>query len=485
MLIEIPLRRAGGAPLYRQLYEALRSGILSGRLPAGTLLPSSRDLAGDLGVSRNTVTAAFDQLTVEGYLVSQVGSGTRVASTLGIRSGVWQSISGGQPHPPGRVSRLATLMLRTGDALPRADNPQGTFSLGLPAVDAFPDALWARLAGRQARHLRRDAMRRMDPAGQPALREALAGHYAAARGIRCDASQIVITRGTQQSLDLLARTLCDAGSVVAVEDPGFPGARGAFLASGARVRPVPVDAEGLRVDALAALGAGVRAVSVTPAHQFPTGVQMSLRRRLKLLAWARTQRSWILEDDYDSEFRFSGQPIATLRALDPRVIYLGTFSKTLLPTLRLAFIVLPPELREPVLAIRVQTDLCPPLLEQAVLADFVTGGHLARHLRQLRRIVRRRRTCLLEEAARELGGLLHLEEQETGLHLVGRLAGGIAAARATEEARREGVDVLPLSTFAVRTRVPEALVLGFGAAREPDIRSAVRRLRRALTRAAA
>lgn len=469
--------------MYRQVYEAIRDGIHSGRLAPGTRLPSTRDLAHDLRLSRNTVATAFDQLLAEGYVTSRVGRGTSVVGALGEPAAKWNPAPSARPARSSPPSRLATSLLGMANAIPEAASPHFTFPIGMPAIDLFPDAVWARLAARHARQLRVTGAARMDPAGLPALRDAIATHYAAARGIRCTASQVVIVRGTQQALDLLARTLIDPGDTVVVEDPGFPGARGAFTAAGARVTPVSVDQDGLRVDLLAKLEPRARAVYVTPAHQFPLGAQLSFERRVQLLRWSRAGGGWILEDDYDSEFRFAGQPIAALRSVDPRVIYLGSFSKTLLPALRLGFVIVPDELVAPLLAVRVQVDLSPSLLEQAVLADFIAEGRLGHHRRLLRRVVTARRACLLEHGDRELRGLLALQEEETGLHLVGWLAEGIAADRATAAAEAQGVDVLPLDRFTQRQRLPPALLLGFGAAREPDIRDAVRRLKRALLKA--
>ena len=475
-MLELAIDRDSESPLYRQVYEAVREGILSGRLRAGLRLPATRDLARDLGVSRNTITAAFDQLVVEGYLRSRVGQGTDVVDGL---AGAPPRRRAAARPPVGRASRRATALVGAANALPRALSPRFTFSLGAPALDYFPAQTWARLVAARARMLPAASALEPDPAGLPALREAIATLYAAARGIRCDPAQVVIVRGTQHALDLLIRTLLDPGDSAAVEDPGFPGCRGALQASDVRIHDVPVDGEGLRVDVLAGIDPPPRLVIVTPAHQFPLGVPLSLPRRLALLDWARRTGGWILEDDYDSEFRFGGSPLAALRALDERVIYLGTFSKMLLPVLRLGFVIVPPDLVAPLLAMRVQTDLCPPFLDQAALADFITGGHLARHLRRTRRVVRDRRACLLEES-RHLEKWMALQEEATGLHLVGWLADGLRDRQASLAAARHGIDVLPLSHFSRQAEVAPALLLGFGAAREPDIRAAVRKLRRAL-----
>jgi GntR family transcriptional regulator/MocR family aminotransferase len=477
VLIEIRLHRNGATPLYRQVRDAIRDAIHGGRLTAGSRLPSTRDLARDLSVSRNTVAAAFDQLAAEGYLVSRAGRGTRVTD---VPATMRPRRNPDAPDASGPISRVATAVRQLPNALPGATSPRHTFSLGLPPLEVFPAETWGRLLGRHARELRGTPAPLLNPAGLPALREAIARHYATARGIRCDPEHVIIVRGTQHALDLVARTVTDPGMRVAVEDPGFPGTRGAFTAAGARLVPIVVDHDGMRVEALRALARPARVVVVTPAHQFPTGSQLSLERRVALLDWARTTRSWVIEDDYDSEFRYAGEPLATLRALDERVIYLGTFSKTLVPALRLGFIIAPPGLAASIVGLRVHTDLGPSYLDQAALADFITEGHLARHVRQLRHVVRARRACLLEVGSRELRNLLALQEDETGLHLVGWLADGLSATAAANAARRKQLDVTPLSFFRHQAPVPPALVLGFGAAREPDIAAAVRQLRRVL-----
>jgi GntR family transcriptional regulator/MocR family aminotransferase len=322
----------------------------------------------------------------------------------------------------------------------------------------------------------------MDPAGYRPLREAIATHLGAFRGVRCSADQIIMVHGVQQGLDLAARTLLEPGDPVGMEDPGYPGARGAFLAAAASVMSVPVDAEGLRVRELKHLPAVPRIVYVSPSHQFPLGVAMGWQRRLSLLRWARRHGAWIVEDDYDSEYRYRGRPLTALRGLDEddRVLYLGTFSKTLLPTLRSGYLVLPHDLVEPFLRLRVQVDLFPPLLEQMMLTDFLGEGHFARHIRRMRKLYRRRRDCLLAEGRRRLAGRLELIADETGLRLVGWLPSNADDTRVARVAAEWEVECLPISMFYQAAPPRPGLVLGFAASDEAAIRAGVERLANAL-----
>jgi GntR family transcriptional regulator/MocR family aminotransferase len=363
--------------------------------------------------------------------------------------------------------------------------PAGTapvpFRFGTPALDAFPSALWARLT---ARRWRKAAVPLAESpvAGYTPLRREIAAYVTAARGVRCSSEQVLIVNGSQQALDLTARVLLDPGDAAWVEDPGYLGARGALTAAGARLVPVPVDDEGLAVDTGIRLAPHARLAYVSPSHQYPLGVTMSVARRLALLAWAGRADAWVLEDDYDSEFRYTGRPLASLQGLDTedRVLYLGTFSKTLLPALRLGYLIVPGGLVDAFLAARAIADRHSPTPEQVVLADFMAEGHFTRHVRRMRTLYAERQACLLQAAHRELNGILDLAPADAGMHLVGWLPEGIADSDVTTVATTHGVEVLPLSRYALTPLARGALLLGYAGFTAAALRSGVTRLAAAL-----
>ncbi|HEU0297432.1 MAG TPA: PLP-dependent aminotransferase family protein, partial [Anaerolineales bacterium] len=399
-----------GAPLYQQLYAHMRAAILSGELKRGLKLPSSRALADELGVSRNTVQNAYRQLAAEGYLESVEGSGTFVTRVLpdlllaAPGDKVPKDSSRAPVGSPGETqfsdhARLQLQATPMPEALPQPSPTRPRpFRADVPALDVFPYELWRRLAVRQARRLPRSAFLYQDSAGYLPLREAIAAHIAVSRQVHCLPDQVMIVPGSQGALDLASRMLINSGDSVWMEDPGYPGARGAFIGAGARVVPVPVDDEGLVVDIGVARSNEARLVYVTPSHQFPLGVTLSLSRRLALLDWAKRVNAYVIEDDYDSEFRFTGRPLAALQGLDDanRVIYVGTFSKVLFPSIRIGYMILPTPLIGPFLNVRRLVDIHSPMLEQAVLADFMIEGHFRRHLRRMRTLYAERRRVLLE-----------------------------------------------------------------------------------------
>ena len=476
------------APLHRQVYAGLRDAIVAGRLRTGARLPSTRDLAATLRVARNTVITAFDQLRAEGYATGRRGGGTRVSSVipddlLRARPAAPPPRAAPKPPappPPPKLSRRGAALAAAGRGfLPSAEAPQA-FSLGVPALDEFPYRLWARLVARRWRHP--PALGYGDPAGFAPLRRAVAGYVASARGVRCSAEQVVIVSGAQHGLDLAARLLVDPGDSAWVEDPGYPGARTAFLGAGARLVPVPVDGEGIQVSAGRRRAPRARLVHVTPSHQFPLGGAMSPRRRLELLAWAREAGAWIVEDDYDSEFRYAGRPLPSLQGLDEhaRVLYLGTFGKTLYPGLRMGYLVVPGSLVDAFAAARSAGDRHPPLFDQAVVADFLDEGHFLRHLRRMRRLYAERQQALVEAARRALAGLLEVPAEAAGMHLVGRLSAGASGAEAVACAARHGVVVVAASRYASRPPEREHLLLGYTAIPIPAIHRGVERLAAAL-----
>jgi GntR family transcriptional regulator/MocR family aminotransferase len=475
----VVLDRRLAQPLHRQIYDGYRSAILDGRLRPGHRLPSTRALAIELRISRVPVVAAFEQLVAEGYVESRVGSGSCVSSALPLRTRSPREQGGAvAPAGPRRVPR---------ERWPSADAPwlalSGAFRVSQPALDEFPAALWSRLVARRARSMPRRQMTYGDPMGHAPLREALAEYLATARSVRCTAEQIMIVSGSQQALGIASRALLVRGDAVWMEEPGYPGARDALMLNGARPVAVPVDAEGLRVDAGIARRKDARAAYVTPSHQYPLGMIMSAPRRLELLDWARRAGAWIFEDDYDSEYRYDTQPIAPLHDLDAdrRVLYIGTFSKVLYPALRVGYLVVPDDLVARFRVIREAMDIFPPTLYQAALHDFLREGHFARHVRRMRAVYAKRRGVLVDAIARELGDAARVVGDHAGMHFVVLLSPKIRDDDIARRAAREGISVVPLSSCYVgarNARAQQGLILGYGPPRANEIVEAVRRLAR-------
>jgi GntR family transcriptional regulator/MocR family aminotransferase len=460
--VALNLPDPGARRTRRDLYEQLRTAIRTGRLAPGLRMPASRHLAQRLGVSRNTVTTVYDLLISEGCLASRPGSGTFVADD--------------HPRQPGRPSAVdMTGRIRSAwrDWRPfdlPALQPRH-FIVGAPDIAAFPWELWRRLANRTLRAFGRAPASHFALHGAPELRQGIAGHLSFARGVACRAEDIVITSGAQQAFDLLAKVLIHRpGVVVAVEDPGYAPARLPFAAAGAKVVATPVDDEGIVVEALPP---DAEVIYVTPSHQFPLGVAMSVRRRHALLEFARRSGAVVIEDDYDGEFRYDGRPLEALQTLDVsgQVIYLGTFSKSLFPDLRLGFIVAPEWARGALLSAKQGSDGRSPLIAQHTLAAFIGEGHLARHVRRMRRIYGERRRALLEALAKDPARWLAPYPSAAGLHLAVRLPPEADARRVVGFAADLGVGVYPISMFAMDGRGHNGLVLGYGVLPEADVRA--------------
>lgn len=464
--MDLHVSLVGRRDLAGQIYGQLRTAILDGRLRAGEALPPTRELARRLAISRNTVGVAYDRLAAEGFLTSRVGAGTFVretgsaargapaASPLRPR-GVWEEVSAWPPPMPGI---------------------RWDFRAGLPDVRLFPYEAWRRIMSGLLRPSGlADPASAADPAGLPALREAVARHVGVSRSVRASADDVVVTSGVQQALDLIVRVLLEPGDVVAVEDPGYPPVRMLLTAAGMRVRGVPVDAEGLRVDALPG---DARAVYVTPSHQFPLGMPMSLPRRRALLEWARRRDVVIVEDDYDTEYRYGGRPVEPLQSLDEdgRVLYTGTFSKIMRPVLRLGFLVAPPSLHHAFRMARYVSSWHAELPAQAALARFIDEGLLARHIRRSRREYRARHERVAARVAGLPGDRLDLVPSEAGLHLSAVFRDGSDDAAVAARALGAGVGLFALSEFAVTGPPGAGLVFGYGAVAPPEIDEGMRRL---------
>jgi len=477
----LPIFIRGEGTLQQQIYRCIRQSIVDGLVDADSPLPSTRVLAADLRVSRTTTLLALEQLRAEGFIVAKPGSGTFVARQLPehpLTSVVPTTSAVARPAFSQRGNQLARVP--TPDRR-RSAVPPCAFRLGTPALDLFPWRLWAQITRECLRALRPTQLDYSSLAGLHPLREAIAEQMQS-RGTRCDAEQVHVIAGAQRGMDLIARLLLDAGDTALIEDPGYTGARGALVGAGAMVSPVPVDADGMMVDAIRVPDA--RLAYVTPSCQYPTGVAMSVARRLALLDWARRSQAWIVEDDYDCDIRHDRQPLPCLHALDPdgRVIYVGTFSKTLFPALRLGFLIVPRDLTAGFVAARLSTDLHPPVLEQRVLAAFIERGHYGRHLRRMQAAYAERLDAL-RRAIERSGAPMKMRRVQAGMHAVVDID-GVSAERVHTEAAALGVESMPLSAYYLGAgRRPNALLLGFGAVSPAAIRAGVSRLARAIDHA--
>ncbi|MDP9190398.1 MAG: PLP-dependent aminotransferase family protein [Acidobacteriota bacterium] len=444
-------------PYYRQIYDGYRTAILTGLLRPGERLPSTRALAAELGISRLPAVNAFEQLLHEGYIEGKAGSGTFVKESIPdeMASAAKASQASASRETPALQSRERSRL--------------GPLRVSLPALDRFPVRLWSKLMAKHARQFTVEQMAYGDPAGYVPLREAVADYLRTARAVRCEADQVLIVSGSQMALQVTALSLLGRGSTVCIEEPGYPGAHAALSRGGARIMPVPVGDEGIDVDALAAKGRKVRAVYVTPSHQYPLGVSMTASRRLALLDWARRTDAWIIEDDYDSEYRYASRPLGALQGIDAsRVIYIGTFSKVLFPSLRLGYVVVPRSLVDDFTHHRESIDLFSPVLEQAVLAEFLREGHFGRHLRRMRALYEKRRDALVR-GLREHAEEVVPHNNDAGLHVSAFLPSGIDDRVVVRELSRRGIEATALSTCYVGASPRNGLVLGFGGASERRI----------------
>ena len=480
-ILAVAIDQKSGQPLYRQIYSHVRQCILDGRLAPGARLPSTRQLAADLRVSRSTAVQAYEQLRAEGYIEGIGGAETRVSGALPdsfVRAGAHST----EPVAQHRSSLVPSARARATLAMLRRTSPPfgagpRAFRAGVPAVDVFPVDTWGRIMARRWGRTPARDLSYSDPFGYRPLREAIADYLRAARGVRCTADQVMVVAGSQQGLDLASRVLLDAGDRVWLEDPGYHGARGAFSAAGANVVPVPVDQDGLDVMAGRTLAPDAKMAFVTPSRQLPLGSTMSLPRRIALLEWATSARAAIYEDDYDSEFRYASRPLPALQGLDRTgcVIYAGTFSKVAFPSLRLGYLVVPTALVDVFAASRHFIDFHSPYLEQAVMTDFIVEGHFERHIRRMRAIYHDRQVLLVSLAREKLGGLLDVRPADAGMTVVGWLGAGLDDITTARAAERAGLYVLPLSPLAIRP-MPPALLLGYAGVRDDEIRDGVNRL---------
>jgi GntR family transcriptional regulator/MocR family aminotransferase len=474
----VELNPHGAVPLYEQLYLGLRDQILHGQLRRGARLASTRTLADHLAVSRFTIVTAMERLLAEGYLTTRLGSGTYITHTL--PDNLMRPATRRRAAPPHRDGIEPTLSARgrmvasvwiTG---PRPEEPR-PFQPRRAPLDAFPLGAWSTIVRRLWRDGGYTYLEYGDPAGYRPLRQAIAAHISVTRAVRCDPQQVIVTSGSQQAFDLLFRVLLDPGDRAWIEEPGYLDVRAALMAAGGQLVPVPVDGAGLDVAAGIRLGRDARLAVVSPSHQYPAGVTLSATRRMALLTWARANGSWIIEDDYDSYFRYAGRPMSALQGVDraaaqhPHVIYVGTFSKTVFPSLRLGFCVVPDSLVDVVVNARAVADRNSSIISQAALAEFITAGHYERHLRRLRMICEERYHAMRLHFERVLGDRMLLSPASAGTHVIARfrksdrgLVDDRLALRVSSLAAEEGLVVFPLSRYCLTPPASDALVLGFG-----------------------
>jgi GntR family transcriptional regulator/MocR family aminotransferase len=481
----ITMDRGSTQPLHAQVYRALRDAIARGALRAGQRLPSTRAMSGELNVSRITVLGAYAQLLAEGYFETRKGAGTFVSHALPEHltqvkrpvTGRIQKASG--PRPVARRALLCPV-----ESPARWHAGLGAFAVHQPAFDEFPFAIWSRLVTHHSKDPNARAIHCIDPMGTRRFREAICDYLRTARGVQAEPEQIMIVSGSQQALQIAANVLLDPGDSVWMEEPGYRLARNVFTAAGCRPIPVPVDEEGLHVAAGIKRCAEARAAYVTPSHQYPLGSTMSAGRRLQLLQWAQLHGSWIIEDDYDSEYRFASAPISSLQGLDTnsRVIYIGTFSKVLFASLRLGYVVIPPDLVERFVAMRYVIDIFPPYLFQEVIADFIREGHFARHIRRMRLLYSERRRLLVELLRKGLGNTFDIHGAEAGMHLTATFREDRDDVALAEKAAAQGLWLWPLSRSYVTKNIRKGFILGYGNVAAQTMPAAVEKLRSVLAR---
>lgn len=477
LVIDIPalgaIDRARGG-IGRQLADALRNAIAGKALGAGERMPSTRALAGSLRLSRGTVSEAYDQLVAEGYLEARPGSGTRVATGLGDPAFATPRVPGG---PAGQVTLPAPASRYAAIADGLAPLPHVPFSVAVPRGDVAMDEHWRRLGNRVRASQAAAPSGYADPQGLPALREAIAGYLRRARAVDTGLDNIVITEGTQQGLYLAAKVLLGAGDAAWAEDPAYPGLTAVLEERGVRVHRIPVDGQGMDIARGVEACPDARVAFVTPSHQYPMGMPLSMPRRVALVEWARRHGGWIVEDDYDSELRYAGQPFPALQGLDgDRVVYLGTFSKILAPSLRLGYIVAPACLARAFVGARALIGRGSPSVEQHAVAAYMREGYFEAHLRRIRGIYAERRQALMDALGAELPGL-HIEPADQGMHIVVRLPAALDDVAVASAARAAGIALRAVSPMCSGGRTYSGLMLGFGGFTAAELRDAVQRLR--------
>jgi len=476
----IEINRSAAAPLHTQVYEGYRTAILRGDLRPGQRVPSSRHLAGEYRMSRFPILQAYAQLLAEGYFESRTGAGTFIARLLpeqltSVKRDInrpLQSLSG--PRVVSHASSLYPSFNAGG-----FNRGWGAFGVHQPAFDQFPFGIWSDLVARHSRNPQAGALHHLSPLGSERFRSEICAYLRTARGVQCEPGQVMIVSGSQQALDITVRVLLDPGSPVFVEEPGNGLQRTILNAAGCRLFPLPVDREGMDIGFAIDRKQKAKAAFITPSYQYPLGATMSVTRRLHLLNWAHTSGSWIIEDDYDSEFRYESSPVASLQAMDAnaRVIYIGTFSKVVFPSLRVGYIVIPHDLVDRFCAVRFAMDIFPPYLYQEVLTDFMSEGHFARHIRRMRKLYGERRKIMVKSIRSEFGDMLEVQGAEAGMHVAVTLPGSFRDTEIAAKAFHSRLWLWPLSPCYLKGPVRQGFVLGFGSTSSDHIPAAVAKLR--------
>lgn len=471
MQLAIPISRRGG-PLFRQVYSGVRQAILGGVIGPGERLPSTRDLAEQLGLSRTVILLAYDHLLAEGFVIGRGGSGTFVSA--GLSRNVAPGTRGLARVQLSRFGKIVSGSIATVNTpAPRPTIPRYNFIYGRSDLATFPFAVWRRLLLRQSRKASTKEFDYGSALGNMELRAAICAHLRRSRAVVCEPDEVIIVNGSQQALDLVVRVLVDPGDPVALEDPHYDGIREVLRAAGAQMRPVPVDREGLNP---AKLPDDARLVFVTPSHQFPTGVILSLERRLALLDWARRRNAVIVEDDYDGEFHYEGRPLESLQGLDRegRIVYIGTFSRTVFPSLRIGYVIAPRSLVPALTAAKWLCDFHSASLEQQTLADFIADGMYERHLRRLRKKNVARRAALLESIAKYLGDRVEVTGDGAGAQVVLWPRRKVVEEELIEAAAKKGVGIYGIAHCWLHRPARPGFVLGYAGLSEREIRDGIR-----------
>jgi GntR family transcriptional regulator/MocR family aminotransferase len=505
-LVAFKLNFSSSVPLYKQLYDLIRNAILEGKFSKGQRLPGTRSLASELKISRNTVALAFDQLLIEGYISGKIGSGTFVSEipnnffglgskTKSITSKKMTSfeipsLSGlkmKEEHPAatGLFEKLSK-QIGSNELVKRYTKRDEIipFQNGIPAFSEFPIKIWQKLINQTAQNFSNLQLGYGEAAGFKPLREAIASYLRKYRAVNCTSDQIIIVNGTQQGLDLIGRVLLKPGSVVWLEDPGYFGARAAMIFAGAEIFPSPLDNEGLDLSYSSQNNPTPDLIFTTPSHQFPLGLTMSILRRLNLLLYAAQNKCWIVEDDYDSEFRYSGNPLPSLQGLDQsgRVLYLGTFSKVLFPGLRLGYLVLPnPAMLDEFTLAKSLVDRQNPIFEQIILTRFLEEGHFTRHLRKMRMLYKARQEFLIDEINKELRGMINAKPDPAGMHIIAWLPKNFNDKKVADEALKNNIIVRPLSEYLIKFFKNPGLILGYTAFEKNEIKKGLLELKKVLS----
>jgi GntR family transcriptional regulator / MocR family aminotransferase len=483
-IVNIVVDKKKTQPLYQQLYDGIRNAILNGAIRAGERLPATRQLSADLKISRNIVSLAFEQLMLEGYLTGKVGSGTFVSSTLPDNFIKSKPTVRPSPEEKPKINK-APFKSKNNDILSRntAKEEVVPFQNAVPAIDIFPFKIWNRIVAREYKEISTRHLGYDDAYGYRPLRESIASYLRSARGVRCEADQVLIINGTQQGLSLCAHVVLKNGDEVLIEDPGYAGARAAFANYGAKIIPVPVETDGVDVSFIEKHHNKAKIIYITPAHQYPLGGTLSLSKRMDLLRWAAKTNTWIIEDDYDSELRYTGRPLAALQGLDQsnKVIYIGTFSKVLFPGLRIAYMVLPTQkIADYFKAVKAVFDRQSPIMEQVITNTFIREGHFSRHLRKMRLEYHERQKMLIKAIEKDLGGKLYAEEQAAGMHLIGWLPKKSNDRGISASLLKHGIITNSLSEYTLKYARGPGLILGYTAFNKFKLRHYVQKMNQIL-----